>query len=317
MDYRDIVSFFSTSSCDGEKRSLASIIPDKYIGDLNNSISKFQKLASPSSLANKTIIGHRGCGEKKYNKKQPENTLKSFKQAFKMGANMVELDIHLTTDDAIVIHHDFDINGTLIYDINKVKFIEEMEAAGKTPTMLEDVLKVVPDGCGIDIEIKSPIAAFSYRAPSNYFPRLCRALLRLLLDYPDVNIILSSFDLFATILLKHIFPSLKTFQLFSHNSYFDFFDCYNSFDDNESVFTFLCNFSSELYIDGLILDTELIDTKYAFLKKVCKSGVVILCYGDGTNYVDGAKSLLYDFGVSGLITDRLDEILNIEKFQQK
>ncbi len=46
-------------------------------------------------------IAHRGA--RAY---APENTLQSFKKAIDMGANAIELDVHLTKDHKMVVHHD-------------------------------------------------------------------------------------------------------------------------------------------------------------------------------------------------------------------
>src|SRR5689334_3790399 len=46
-------------------------------------------------------IGHRGAP-----REFPENTLPSFQRAFELGADGVELDVHLTVDGTPVVHHD-------------------------------------------------------------------------------------------------------------------------------------------------------------------------------------------------------------------
>lgn len=47
------------------------------------------------------IIGHRGAP-----RAFAENTLPSFREAISLGAHAVELDVHLTGDGAVVVHHD-------------------------------------------------------------------------------------------------------------------------------------------------------------------------------------------------------------------
>src|SRR4029078_11505826 len=47
------------------------------------------------------IIGHRGSP-----RENRENTLPSFRRAFEVGADAVELDVHATLDGVVVIHHD-------------------------------------------------------------------------------------------------------------------------------------------------------------------------------------------------------------------
>jgi glycerophosphoryl diester phosphodiesterase len=47
------------------------------------------------------IIGHRGAP-----RAYAENTLPAFREAISLGADAVELDVHLTRDGAVVVHHD-------------------------------------------------------------------------------------------------------------------------------------------------------------------------------------------------------------------
>ena len=51
------------------------------------------------------IIGHRGAAGL-----APENTLSAFKKACEIGVDAVELDVLLTADDKIVVHHDYNLN---------------------------------------------------------------------------------------------------------------------------------------------------------------------------------------------------------------
>jgi glycerophosphoryl diester phosphodiesterase len=47
------------------------------------------------------IIAHRGAS-----RERPENTLAAFARAAELGADGVELDVHLTADGILVVHHD-------------------------------------------------------------------------------------------------------------------------------------------------------------------------------------------------------------------
>jgi glycerophosphoryl diester phosphodiesterase len=51
--------------------------------------------------SNMEIFGHRG-----FSGKYPENTLLAFEKAIEAGADGIELDVHLTKDGEMVIHHD-------------------------------------------------------------------------------------------------------------------------------------------------------------------------------------------------------------------
>jgi glycerophosphoryl diester phosphodiesterase len=53
------------------------------------------------------VIGHRGALGY-----VPENTMPSFAKGVECGADLIELDVHLTADDAIVVIHDDDVSRT-------------------------------------------------------------------------------------------------------------------------------------------------------------------------------------------------------------
>ena len=52
-------------------------------------------------------IAHRGN-----RKSAPQNTMKAFEKAFETGTDGIELDVHLTKDNRIVICHNYDIEPT-------------------------------------------------------------------------------------------------------------------------------------------------------------------------------------------------------------
>ena len=58
------------------------------------------------------IIGHRGAAGL-----APENTLASFSRACAIGVSGIELDVHLTADGAVVVHHDYALNPDLTGDL--------------------------------------------------------------------------------------------------------------------------------------------------------------------------------------------------------
>ena len=55
------------------------------------------------------VIAHRGASGVEY-----ENSVAAFKKAGQLGADGIELDIHATTDGALIVHHDPAIGGTVI-----------------------------------------------------------------------------------------------------------------------------------------------------------------------------------------------------------
>ena len=102
-----------------------------------------------------TIIGHKGASAI-----APENTLKAFKKAIELKADMVEFDIHKTKGGEIVIIHDSDtLSITGVQGLIKEMTLEEIKKldAGegeKIPTLLE-LIKVAKEKVGLQIEIKS------------------------------------------------------------------------------------------------------------------------------------------------------------------
>jgi glycerophosphoryl diester phosphodiesterase len=54
------------------------------------------------------VIAHRGGAAL-----WPENTIAAFRQAIRLGVQVVEFDMNLTSDDRIVIHHDTTVNGDI------------------------------------------------------------------------------------------------------------------------------------------------------------------------------------------------------------
>ena len=89
------------------------------------------------------VYAHRGCTEG-----FAENTLDAFAEARRLGADGVELDVRLTADGALAIHHDAVIDG--------VGVIAELEV-GDLPAhvpLLADVLAVC-DGMVVNVEIKN------------------------------------------------------------------------------------------------------------------------------------------------------------------
>ena len=70
-------------------------------------IDTFFELKQLEELENMIIIGHRGGASI-----GPENTLACYKKGIEAGADMIEIDIHLSKDGKIVICHDESIDRT-------------------------------------------------------------------------------------------------------------------------------------------------------------------------------------------------------------
>jgi len=90
-----------------------------------------------------TLFAHRGCTEG-----FTENTLGAFAEARRVGADGVELDVRLTMDGALAIHHDAEIPG-----IGAIATLGVADLPAHVP-LLADVLAVC-DGMVVNVEIKN------------------------------------------------------------------------------------------------------------------------------------------------------------------
>jgi glycerophosphoryl diester phosphodiesterase len=107
------------------------------------------------------FVGHRGAS---YD--APENTMSSFRLAWSQGVKGIELDIHLTTDSALVVSHDADTKRTTGVDrvieestlaelrqLDAGKWKGEQWAGERLPT-LSEVLATIPEDGRCFIEVK-------------------------------------------------------------------------------------------------------------------------------------------------------------------
>jgi glycerophosphoryl diester phosphodiesterase len=100
-------------------------------------------------------IGHRGA--KGY---EPENTLIGFEKALTLGADQIELDIHLSADGEIMVIHDETIDRTTNGSgcVNSLTYTElqqfRIREQQYIPTLIE-VLDLIDRKCSVNIEIKS------------------------------------------------------------------------------------------------------------------------------------------------------------------
>ena len=102
------------------------------------------------------LIGHRGAPREFL-----ENTIPAFTRAFERGANAVELDVHATSDDEVVVHHDPTIargassyGGRAIADLALAQVRAIRLDGGLGIPTLAQVLEIVPSGRRVYVEIK-------------------------------------------------------------------------------------------------------------------------------------------------------------------
>ena len=107
------------------------------------------------------VIGHRGASGL-----APENTLVSFKKALEFGVDYVELDVHLTKDDSVIVIHDATVDRTTngkgkVRDLT-LEQLKKLDAGskfnkdfvGEKLPLLTEVLQAVNGKSKVMIEIK-------------------------------------------------------------------------------------------------------------------------------------------------------------------
>ncbi|MES4903947.1 MULTISPECIES: glycerophosphodiester phosphodiesterase family protein [unclassified Streptomyces] len=140
-------------------------------------------------------IGHRGVMGV-----EPENTLRSFLRAEREGLDVIELDLHLSKDGALVVMHDADVDRTTdgrgpISDFTLAELRELDAGQGERIPVFEEVVDAVQ--APLQAEIKDTAAA---RALAEVITR------RNLLDRVDVL----SFHDQAIAEIRTLLPTART-----------------------------------------------------------------------------------------------------------
>jgi glycerophosphoryl diester phosphodiesterase len=96
------------------------------------------------------VIAHRGASLERR-----ENSLPAFERAIELGADFVELDVQVTSDGALVVFHDLDLDRlTTLRGPLRRRALAELREHG-IPT-LEQVIELARGRIGVMAELKSP-----------------------------------------------------------------------------------------------------------------------------------------------------------------
>ncbi len=153
-------------------------------------------------------LAHRGL----HNELVDENSVASFEDAVKQGFGL-EIDIHLTKDEKVVIIHDYTttrvtgvekkVTESTLAELNKLSLLK---TKSKIP-QLKDVLKIVDGKVPILIELK---------AESDYNPAFAKVVIDELKDYEYKDTVaLQSFNPFLTKEMKEMQDEIIIGQLSS------------------------------------------------------------------------------------------------------
>jgi glycerophosphoryl diester phosphodiesterase len=155
-------------------------------------------------------IAHRG-----FSGKYPENTMLAFSKAIELGVDGIELDVHLTKDNQLVIIHDELIDRTtdgkgLVSDYTYDELQQFDASAGfrgvysvnRIPTLREYFELVKPvDGFITNIELKTGI---------NVYPGIEEKVNDMINEFGLADrIIISSFNHYSVLRAKKLNPDIK------------------------------------------------------------------------------------------------------------
>ncbi len=95
------------------------------------------------------VIAHRGLTTR-----AGENTVEAFLDAVDVGCDMIEFDLRRTHDGVFAVIHDARIAGEAVSALGYAQLADRAEKQGIELCRLEQVLAVVPDHVGLNVEIK-------------------------------------------------------------------------------------------------------------------------------------------------------------------
>ena len=108
-----------------------------------------------SPLKRPWIIAHRGASAY-----EPENTLRAFRRAMEQGAELSELDLHLSKDGVLIVMHNATVDQTTnghgkIRDLTLAELRLLDAGLGERVPTLQDVIDLVRGRHGLYIELKA------------------------------------------------------------------------------------------------------------------------------------------------------------------
>lgn len=231
-------------------------------------------------LAQNTFIAHRGASYL-----APENTVASAKLAWELGADAVEIDVHLSKDNRVMVIHDSDTKRTcsekknqdiakspsmLLRDLDAGSWKGE-EFKGEKIPYLSEIIETVPEGKTLVVEIK---CGKEVLPPINY----------VLEKSGKANqIVFISFDWNVIVATKKQFPDNKCYWLSS----------------SKGGLSKKMKEAAEVGLDGVNLRHSVIDNEVMQMAKQHNLDVLTWTVDDPNE----AKRLA-DLGVSGITTNR-------------
>ena len=164
------------------------------------------------------IYGHRGASAY-----APENTLEAFRLAMEMGADGIELDVHLSKDGELMVIHDQDLDRTTGFHGKVCDYtlaeLKELDASNgmeafrgvKIPTLKEVYELLKPYGAMVNIEIKTT---------ESFYPGIEEKLLELEKEMGmEGKTVYSSFNHYTIARLRELDPRAQLGLLYMSGLY--------------------------------------------------------------------------------------------------
>ncbi|MBP1995678.1 glycerophosphodiester phosphodiesterase [Paenibacillus eucommiae] len=225
------------------------------------------------------VIGHRGAAGE-----APENTLASFQLALEQGADGIELDVHMSKDEEIVVCHDPTLDRTTTgsgrlraMPLSEIRRFDagswhSKRFQGERVPLLDEVFELVPEHILINIEIKD-----------SYSGLMETKLLDVLRKKNRLNqVVISSFDAQCVRHTKELEPEVKVGIL------------YNSFTNNH------VQFAKKLGVELHSLHPHYQRIGKGDVSAAVAAGLSVYPYT--VNAIEDIRKMI-DYRVSGVITD--------------
>jgi len=222
-------------------------------------------------------IGHRGASAY-----EPENTLVSFEKAIEMGADGVEVDVHLSLDGHLIVIHDETIDRTTngkgivnqltLSELKSFRINEKFEIP-----ILEEVLDLVNKRSFVNIELKNQDTAEKVVQIIEQYITAKK--------WDHSHFIVSSFDWNALQQVRFLNENIRIGVL------------------TETDMDLAISFARFLKAEAMHPDFQLLTNEYVATIK--EKGILIFPWT--VNAADAIQKMK-DFQVDGIITDYLDRI---------
>jgi glycerophosphoryl diester phosphodiesterase len=161
----------------------------------------------------------------------PENTFAAFKLAKRLGADAIELDVHLTADDRLVVHHDDTLDRTTtgtgyvrdqtwpeIAQLHAGGWFDPSFARERVPLFEEVLGWARQEAMPLSIELKRPNAALGREK----YPELAARVVDLVRAYGLTdNVVLFSDDHTEVLAVRRAAPEITTSITLGGGTYLD------------------------------------------------------------------------------------------------